>query len=71
MGAHGVGVGDEAVGLQTLRILARLLVPQLDAAAHQVDEDVQVVLLHRWNEKGQDIPRQREQSNIFGTMYYS
>ncbi len=45
MSAHGVGLGYVAVGLQTFPILAGLLVLQLDAAAHQVDEDVEVVVL--------------------------
>jgi hypothetical protein len=45
MSAHGVGLGYVAVGLQTFPVLAGLLVLQLDAAAHQVDEDVEVVVL--------------------------
>ncbi len=44
--AHGVGLGYVAVGLQTFPVLASLLVLQLDAAAHQVDEDVEVVVLN-------------------------
>jgi hypothetical protein len=47
MCAHGVGLGYVAVGLQPLPVLAGLLVLQLDAAAHQVDEDVEVVVLKR------------------------
>ncbi len=45
MSAHGVGLGYVAVGLQPFPVLAGLLVLQLDAAAHQVDEDVEVVVL--------------------------
>jgi hypothetical protein len=45
MSTHGVGLGYVAVGLQPLPVLAGLLVLQLDAAAHQVDEDVEVVVL--------------------------
>jgi hypothetical protein len=42
---HGVGVGDVPEGSEPLHVLGVLLVGQLNPPTHEVDENVEAVLL--------------------------